>query len=251
MICSRAEWCHFLGMWKLKSAFSMRRVVNRCPFRGEIQTGSVMHQNTFWQIWRRGRRWSWIPLTSGYEIPYAHMWSHFFVCPLLYHLYSFCSWLDYYSNTCFILLWIIQENIGASSKEELGIVNKRLGLNMLSKINHVSNRPPLKFWMDSSLGGLQHSHKVSRRPRKEIWLVRIPLISLSTQYKQEPLYFHISNISHWHGLIAMHCTNAVPPAAYVSLHDRSLNASCTSHVICSVLFQYRAIISRPTSLSTV
>ena len=66
------------------------------------------------------------------------------------------------------MFYIIQENIGASSKEELGIVNKSLGLNMLSKIDHVSNRPPLKFWMDSSLGGPRHSHEVSRRPGKEI-----------------------------------------------------------------------------------
>ena len=48
------------------------------------------------------------------------------------------------------------------------------------------------------------------------------LISLSTQYKREPLYFHIPNVSHRCGLIATHCTNAVPPAAYVSLCDRSL-----------------------------
>ena len=50
----------------------------------------------------------------------------------------------------------------------------------------------------------------------------IPVISLSTQYKQEQLYFCISNVSHWHGLIATHCTDAVPPVAYVSLHNRSL-----------------------------
>ena len=48
------------------------------------------------------------------------------------------------------------------------------------------------------------------------------VISLSTQYEREPLYFHISNVSHWRGLIATHCTNAVPPAAYVSLRDHSL-----------------------------
>ena len=45
------------------------------------------------------------------------------------------------------------------------------------------------------------------------------LISLSTQYEWEPLYFHISNVSHQRGLITMHCTNAVPPTAYVSLCD--------------------------------
>ena len=48
------------------------------------------------------------------------------------------------------------------------------------------------------------------------------VISLSKQYKRKPLYFHISNVSHRCGLIATHCTNAVPPAAYASLHDRSL-----------------------------
>ena len=54
---------------------------------------------------------------------------------------------------------------------------------------------------------------------KSFWLT---VISLSTQYKREQLYFCISNISHRRGLIAMHCTNAVPPVAYMSLHDRSL-----------------------------
>ena len=53
-------------------------------------------------------------------------------------------------------------------------------------------------------------------------LMPLTVISLSTQYEQEPLYFHISNISHWRGLITTHCTDAVPPAAYMSLHDRSL-----------------------------
>ena len=48
------------------------------------------------------------------------------------------------------------------------------------------------------------------------------LISLSTQYEQKPLYFHISNVSHRHKLIATHCTDMVPPTAYASLHDRSL-----------------------------
>ena len=48
------------------------------------------------------------------------------------------------------------------------------------------------------------------------------MISLSTQYEWKPLYFHISNVSHQCGLIAMHCTDAVPPGAYVSLHDHSL-----------------------------
>ena len=48
------------------------------------------------------------------------------------------------------------------------------------------------------------------------------MISLSKQYEWKPLYFHISNVSHQHGLIAMHCTDAVPPTAYVSLRDCSL-----------------------------
>ena len=60
------------------------------------------------------------------------------------------------------------------------------------------------------------------------------LISLSTQYEQEPLYFHISNVSHWHGLIATHCTNAVPPAAYASLRDRLL----TLHIQVTLFAQY-------------
>ena len=51
---------------------------------------------------------------------------------------------------------------------------------------------------------------------------RSTLISLSTQYEWKPLYFCISNVSHWHRLIAMHCTNVVPPAAYASLCDCSL-----------------------------
>ena len=45
------------------------------------------------------------------------------------------------------------------------------------------------------------------------------MISLSTQYEWEQLYFCISNISHWRGLTATHCTNVVPPVAYASLHD--------------------------------
>ena len=45
------------------------------------------------------------------------------------------------------------------------------------------------------------------------------MISLSKQYKWKPLYFCISNISHQCGLIAMHCTNMVPPTAYASLHN--------------------------------
>ena len=48
------------------------------------------------------------------------------------------------------------------------------------------------------------------------------VLSLSTQYEWKPLYFHISNVSHQRGLIAMCCTNAVPPTAYVSLWDCSL-----------------------------
>ena len=48
------------------------------------------------------------------------------------------------------------------------------------------------------------------------------MISLSTQYEQKPLYFCISNVSHQCRLIAMHCTNVVPPAAYVSLCNHSL-----------------------------
>ena len=50
----------------------------------------------------------------------------------------------------------------------------------------------------------------------------IPVISLSKQYERKPLYFHISNVSHWRGLITMHCTDTVPPAAYTNLRDRSL-----------------------------
>ena len=48
------------------------------------------------------------------------------------------------------------------------------------------------------------------------------LISLSTQYERKPLYFCISNISHQCGLIAMHCTDAIPPAAHASLCDHPL-----------------------------
>ena len=63
---------------------------------------------------------------------------------------------------------------------------------------------------------------------------RCMLISLSTQYKQKPLYFHISNISHRRGLIATHCTDVVPPAAYTSLCDRSL----TLHIQVTLFAQY-------------
>ena len=48
------------------------------------------------------------------------------------------------------------------------------------------------------------------------------MISLSTQYEQKPLYFCISNVSHWCGLIITHCTDAVPPTPYMSLCDCSL-----------------------------
>ena len=48
------------------------------------------------------------------------------------------------------------------------------------------------------------------------------LISLSKQYEWKPLYFHISNVSHRWGLITTHCTDAVPPATYMSLCDHSL-----------------------------
>ena len=45
------------------------------------------------------------------------------------------------------------------------------------------------------------------------------VISLSTQYERKSLYFCISNVSHWCGLIVTHCTDTIPPAAHVSLHD--------------------------------
>ena len=61
------------------------------------------------------------------------------------------------------------------------------------------------------------------------------VISLSTQYKQRPLYFHISNVSHRRGLIPTHCTDMVPPTAYVSLHDRSLML----HIQVTLFAQYR------------
>ena len=48
------------------------------------------------------------------------------------------------------------------------------------------------------------------------------LISLSKQYEQKPPYFYISNISHRCELIATHCTDVVPPAAYVSLCNHLL-----------------------------
>ena len=49
-----------------------------------------------------------------------------------------------------------------------------------------------------------------------------PMISLSTQYEREQLYFCISNASHRCRLIATHCTNTIPPIAYASLHNHSL-----------------------------
>ena len=51
---------------------------------------------------------------------------------------------------------------------------------------------------------------------------KITLTSLSIQYKQKPLYFCTSNISHQCGLITTHCTDAIPPAAHMSLCDHSL-----------------------------
>ena len=45
------------------------------------------------------------------------------------------------------------------------------------------------------------------------------MISLSTQCEKKPLYFCVS---HQHGLIAMHCTNEIPPGAHMSLCDCSL-----------------------------
>ena len=48
------------------------------------------------------------------------------------------------------------------------------------------------------------------------------LISLSTQYEREQLYFCISNVSHRCELITMHCTDTVHPAASMSLRDCSL-----------------------------
>ena len=48
------------------------------------------------------------------------------------------------------------------------------------------------------------------------------LISLSTQYEWEQLYFCISNVSHWCELITTHCTDTVHPAASMSLRNCSL-----------------------------
>ena len=48
------------------------------------------------------------------------------------------------------------------------------------------------------------------------------MISISIQYEWKPLQFCISNVSHQHGLLAMHCTDAIPPAAHTSLCDCSL-----------------------------
>ena len=45
------------------------------------------------------------------------------------------------------------------------------------------------------------------------------MISLSTQYEKEQLYFCISNVSHQSRLIATYCTDMVPPIVYASLHD--------------------------------
>ena len=66
------------------------------------------------------------------------------------------------------------------------------------------------------------------------------MISLSTQYEREPLYFHISNVSHWRGLIATHCTDAVPPAANTSLRDHSLML----HIQVTLFTQHRFSIEQ-------
>ena len=97
-------------------------------------------------------------------------------------------------------------------------------------------------FIDSVLVGLHEGFWLFADMTKEGYL----MISLSTQYKQKPLYFCISNISHQCGLITTHCTNAIPPAAHASLHDRSLML----HVQVT-LFQYRAISLQPRSLPTV
>ena len=70
------------------------------------------------------------------------------------------------------------------------------------------------------------------------WGFSFLMISLSTQYEREPLYFHISNVSHWHRLIAMHCTNAVPPAAYASLRDCLLTLRIqVTYLLSTILMQ--------------
>ena len=60
---------------------------------------------------------------------------HFFVSPLLYHLYSVCSWIDYFNYQIKI--------VASNGKGELGIVNKGLGLKTIdenkSEIKHVFN----------------------------------------------------------------------------------------------------------------
>ena len=48
------------------------------------------------------------------------------------------------------------------------------------------------------------------------------MISLSIQYEWKPLYFCMTNVSYQCRLIAMHCTDMIPPTAHVSLCDHSL-----------------------------
>ena len=83
---------------------------------------------------------------------------------------------------------------------------------------HPINTPSSLPSLSSSLSSTTHRPSTLSQRRAP----RSMLISLSTQYERKPLYFCISNVSHWCRLIATHCTNTVPPTAYASLCNRSL-----------------------------
>ena len=67
---------------------------------------------------------------------------------------------------------------------------------------------------------MSYPGNLAKSNSKDLWTS--PVISLSTQYEREQLYFCISNISHLCRLITTHCTDVVSPAASTSLHNRSL-----------------------------
>ena len=89
------------------------------------------------------------------------------------------------------------------------------------------------------------------------------VINLSKQYKQKPLYFYISNVSHQCGLITTHCTDVVPPTAYTSLCNRLLTlhiqvtpfSQChfnTEQSVCDLghFQQFRQCLIKPATIHT-
>ena len=72
-----------------------------------------------------------------------------------------------------------------------------------------------------------------------------PVISLSIQYKQNPIYFCTSNVSHWRRLITVHCTNMVPSTAHMSLHNHSLTLHLQVTLFTQWHFNLRILVHDP------